>query len=626
MPCPHFKISIIKRSAHQSAVAAAAYQSGEVLFCEYDNRKKAYTEKRGIVYTEIMLPSNAPAAYADRNTLWNAVEAVENKWNSQLARRIILALPREVPKEQYPQMLRDFCQEHFVSRGMCADFAIHDKRDGNPHAHIILTMRSMDEKGNWQPKSRKVYNLDENGQRYKCPNSRYWSSHKEEVVDWNHKKYAEIWRHGWETVTNKYLERNNRTERVDLRSLERQGSEMLPTVHLGPAIHQMEKRGIKTNIGNINRDVQKVNKAIADKIRSINSLLDEQNRLDQNRYESIRLNIGPFLSDVNSVLFQYFETREKERREQPGDFPYQESYREYEEIMHSVNFIRSWYSVNNAGDVEREIDNLVEKTAQIKEKKETTKHRMKEIEKLKDAAEERDRLQPIHDRYIRLGWKSRKRKFYDEYRTELDAYDKAYRYVRSHSDGNEYVSALRLGFEYERLERELESYDKDLEKIQNDDKELKKILWYVSKVAPQEIHTIKINPEQIQPHLQKEDVPEMVSEPEPEPEKLQNLSTEHSKPEKQQSLSSEQPELSLDIRDEQLENSEMQQQYDIPDVIEWEDCEGIKYRVPVHPDGTIDRERLAKWQAEQGYEPQKPEEPDEPEEDIEFSQNRGRSR
>lgn len=80
------------------------------------------------------------------------------------------------------------------------------------------------------------------------------------------------------------------------------------------------------------------------------------------------------------------------------------------------------------------------------------------------------------------------------------------------------------------------------------------------------------------------------------------------------------------IRDEQPEDSEPQQQYDIPDVIEWEDCEGIKYRVPVHPDGTIDRERLAKWQAEQGYEPQKPEEPDEPEEDIEFSQNRGRSR
>ena len=88
-----------------------------------------------------MLPPHAPPAYADRNTLWNAAEAIEKQWNSQLARRIVLAIPREIPPEQHADLIRDYCREFFVSKGMIADFAIHDKGNGNPHAHILLTMR-----------------------------------------------------------------------------------------------------------------------------------------------------------------------------------------------------------------------------------------------------------------------------------------------------------------------------------------------------------------------------------------------------------------------------------------------------------------------------------------------------
>lgn len=98
MPCPHFKITICKRSNGQSAVAGAAYQSGESLFSEYDQKKKAYTEKRGIAYTEIMLPQNAPPEYSNREKLWNSVEMNEKQWNAQLARRIVLALPKEIPR------------------------------------------------------------------------------------------------------------------------------------------------------------------------------------------------------------------------------------------------------------------------------------------------------------------------------------------------------------------------------------------------------------------------------------------------------------------------------------------------------------------------------------------------
>jgi len=138
MPCPHNEITIVQRSQRQSAVAAAAYQSGEKLFCEYDQQVKHYPEKRGIVHNEILLPPNAPQEYADRNTLWNAAEAVEKQWNSQLARRWVLTIPREIPPDQYAVLVREFCQKQFVSKGMIADFAIHDPHPPghNPHAYV----------------------------------------------------------------------------------------------------------------------------------------------------------------------------------------------------------------------------------------------------------------------------------------------------------------------------------------------------------------------------------------------------------------------------------------------------------------------------------------------------------
>ena len=201
MPCPHNEITLVQRSQRQSAVAAAAYQSGEKLFCEYDQQVKHYPEKRGIVHNEILLPANAPPEYADRNTLWNAAEAVEKQWNSQLARRWVLTIPREIPPDQYAVLVREFCQQQFVSKGMIADFAIHDPHPPghNPHAHVLLTMRAMDETGKWLPKSRKVYDLDKNGERIRLPSGN-WKSHKEDTVDWNDQKYAEIWRQGWAPI------------------------------------------------------------------------------------------------------------------------------------------------------------------------------------------------------------------------------------------------------------------------------------------------------------------------------------------------------------------------------------------------------------------------------------------
>lgn len=124
-----------------------------------------YTRKGGIVHAEIMLPANAPPEFADRSILWNSVEQIEKARDSQLAREIEAALPRELSGEQQLALVRAYVKDNFVDKGMCADFAIHDKGTGNPHVHIMLTLRPLKENGQWGAKCRKAYDLDENGQR-----------------------------------------------------------------------------------------------------------------------------------------------------------------------------------------------------------------------------------------------------------------------------------------------------------------------------------------------------------------------------------------------------------------------------------------------------------------------------
>ncbi len=173
-----------------------------------------------------------------------------------------MALPNEIPKEEYETLVRDYCREQFVSRGMIADYAIHDKGDGNPHAHILLTMRAMDDKGQWLPKARKVYDLDETGERIRLPSGEY-KSHKENTTDWDQKTNAELWRSKWAEAVNRFYEKNDLPIRVDLRSFERQGKEQLPTIHLGPAVAHMEEKGIQTELGDYNRQIKKHNTTLS---------------------------------------------------------------------------------------------------------------------------------------------------------------------------------------------------------------------------------------------------------------------------------------------------------------------------------------------------------------------------
>ena len=264
MPCPHFEINIVKRSKGQSAVNAAACQSGEKLYSDREKKYMYNGTKEELALKEVLLQAHAPPEYTDRKTLWNAVEASEPNWNSQLARRMKIALPIELSLEDNFALAREYVQKEFVSKGMIADLAIHnpDPPNHNPHFHVLMTMRPLDEKGKWMPKARKEYVLDKNGNRIHGKNGRY-KTRRIPTVDWDSLGNAEIWRNDWEVLQNQYLELAGRTERVSMKSFERQGIDYIPTVHMGPAAIFLERKGIRTDVGDLNREICQKNDLIS---------------------------------------------------------------------------------------------------------------------------------------------------------------------------------------------------------------------------------------------------------------------------------------------------------------------------------------------------------------------------
>ena len=269
----HCSIKIISRGKGKSAVAASAYRSGEKITNNYDGITHDFTRKGGIAHTEILLPENAPAEYEDRPKLWNAVEKVEKANNSQLAREIEVALPAELTLEDNIALVRYYVKSNFVSAGMCADICIHDKKDGNPHAHIMLTMRPFEKDGTWGAKSRKEYFYDDYGEKVKLKNGTF-KTNKVNLVDWNEQTKAEEWRAAWADTTNRVLEYRDIESRVDHRSFERQGIEQIPTVHMGVSATQMERRGIATDRGDMNREIRQKNNLLQQILNGLKKLKD----------------------------------------------------------------------------------------------------------------------------------------------------------------------------------------------------------------------------------------------------------------------------------------------------------------------------------------------------------------
>lgn len=254
----HCTCKIISRGKGRSAVGSAAYRSGEKLINEYDGMEHDYRKKSGVVYSEIMLCENALKEYQDRSTLWNEVEKIEKGIKARLAREYEVALPVEMTREEQINLVRNFVKDNFVDKGMCADFAIHDKEDGNPHAHIMLTTRPIEKDGSWGTKQKKEYILDKNGNKQYDKKKKTYKCKTVKVNDWDSVEFLERNRESWAKKVNAELEKKNLPQRVDHRSLKEQGIERVPTIHEGGA-RKLENRGIETDRGNINREIRTAN-------------------------------------------------------------------------------------------------------------------------------------------------------------------------------------------------------------------------------------------------------------------------------------------------------------------------------------------------------------------------------
>ena len=296
----HLEAKMVSRGAGRSAVAASAYLSCSRRLNDYDGVQHDYTRKQGLSWQAVSLPPMAPAEWQDREKLWNAVEEAEKTKNSRLAREFVAALPIELSRQQQIELLQDFIQEQFVDEGMCADVAIHDTDGHNPHAHILLTVRPLDEHGKWQYKTEKEYLCVKDGEErgftaaefkaaqvegwekqypYKVgkkkvymapsaaqahgyvrmdkhPKSTRYGRQNPISARWNSEEQLLLWREAWATAANRCLELAGHDSRIDHRSHAERGLEERPTIHEGVAAQALERRGIISDRCELNRQIK----------------------------------------------------------------------------------------------------------------------------------------------------------------------------------------------------------------------------------------------------------------------------------------------------------------------------------------------------------------------------------
>lgn len=302
----HLEAKVISRGAGRSAVAAAAYMSCSQILNDYDGVQHDYTRKQGLVWQQIFLPEYAPAEWSDRGTLWNAVEENEKTKDSRLAREFVVALPIEMGKAEWQNLLTVFIKDNFVADGMCADVCIHDTDGHNPHAHIMVTVRPLAENGQWQYKTEKEYLCVRDGEEMgftgaefkqaqkegwekqyqykvgrkkeymapsvaeaagyervsKTPKSTRFGRQNPIAARWNSDEQLVLWRSAWADVSNRYLERVGAEARIDYRSHADRGILEQPTIHEGVTARAMEQQGFIADRCELNRQIKADNKLL----------------------------------------------------------------------------------------------------------------------------------------------------------------------------------------------------------------------------------------------------------------------------------------------------------------------------------------------------------------------------
>lgn len=275
----HFHLAHVSRGAGQSAVAAAAYRAGEYLRDDYYGEVHDFTKKGGVIKSEIILPNNAPERFSKRELLWNEVEEIEKNKRAQLAYSFDFTLQNELSMEENIAVAEKFIRENFTSRGMICDVAVHSPGRGpddnpNPHVHVLVPMRPLNDDGTWGTKQRREYILDENGNRIRGEDGKYLFN-AVKTNDWGDPETLILWRENWAKAVNEAFAKNGITERVDARSYVDQGIDKLPQVHEGPAVRAMEKKGIRTDKGDWNRFVKGLNKTITFILGVFKSIIDD---------------------------------------------------------------------------------------------------------------------------------------------------------------------------------------------------------------------------------------------------------------------------------------------------------------------------------------------------------------
>lgn len=489
----HLCIKIISRGKGKSAVAASAYRSGEKIKNKYDGIVHDFTRKGGIAYTEILLQQNAPQEFVNRSVLWNSVEKIEKSKNSQLAREIEIALPKELDREKQIELVREYVKENFVKVGMCADIALHDKNDGNPHAHILLTMRPLNEDKTWGAKSKKEYILDENGEKVKLKNGNY-KTKKIDTVDWNEQEKAEQWRKAWSDITNNYLEENSIKEKVDHCSYQRQGIEQIPTVHLGVSASQIEKKGIVTDRGNINREIKHQNKILKEIARRIKALMrwirsltkDKNNDTSKDKQDDmvIQSTTLPKQNDLTDMLSHFIKENSDNHNA------------DLEKYIESYQFLKE-KNITSISELKESISTLRDKnyktTRAIKDTEKKTNDRVQLI----DQAEKYLKHKDTYKAYTKLK-KSKQEDFYNEHTAEIILFESARKYLKEHLGESKTLAIAKWKSEVTTLKKEKNSLYSQILDMRKEVEQAEKVKTCIKQLQEQEKRLLQVKKNELE--------------------------------------------------------------------------------------------------------------------------------
>ena len=457
----HFHVTQIKRSAGQSAIASAAYRSGEKLHSEYYGEDSDYTKKGGVICSEILLPSHAPPEYADRETLWNAVEKAERGKKAQLAYSFDIALQNEFSIQENIDLARQFLLEQFVSRGMIVDFAVHqpDTEDGgisNPHFHVMCPIRPLDENGKWGNKQQREYLLDENGERIRDEAGNYVFN-AVPTTDWGSPETLEHWREAWADLCNQKFAEKELSVRIDHRSYERQGVDQLPTVHEGVTVRAMEAKGIRTDKGDLNRFIRKTNAMLREAKQKITKLIEwlKEVKVELSKPQA------PLLVDL---LGSYYTKRNQ------GAYSDKAKTANLKKYAEAVNFLQSKNLVT-VDDLDALLDSMRTDIDTLKEAASKNQNRIKELDELLRMVAFYREGKPVADKLKTIRFEKSKQKFKAENDDVLTRFYMADRKLKGKAvNGKIPVSAWqaekeKLGTEYAALQEKLKPLHADTKKL-----------------------------------------------------------------------------------------------------------------------------------------------------------------